>query len=82
MPRKHTPRTVTRSPALGGQGLVEFALVVPFAVMLIFGVISLGLWVFYQQQVTNVAREAARFAAIHSSTAICPTAALAISWAN
>ncbi len=42
--------------------------------MLIFGIISLGLWVFYQQQVTNVAREAARFAAIHSSTAICPTA--------
>ena len=32
------------------------------------------LWVFYQQQLTNVAREAARYAAIHSSTAICPTA--------
>ena len=42
--------------------------------MLIFGIISTGLWVFYQQQLTNVAREAARYAAIHSSTAICPTA--------
>ncbi|MEO8462001.1 MAG: TadE family protein [Chloroflexota bacterium] len=58
----------------GGQGLAEFALVIPLALMLIFGIISLGLWVFYQQQVTNVAREAARYAAIHSSTAICPTA--------
>ncbi len=56
-----------------GQGLAEFAIVVPFALLLIFGVISIGLWVFYQQQVTNVAREAARWAAIHSSTAICPT---------
>lgn len=56
-----------------GQGIAEFALVVPFALMLIFGIISIGLWVFYQQQLTNVAREAARYAAIHSSTAICPT---------
>ncbi|MEO7664221.1 MAG: TadE family protein [Candidatus Limnocylindrales bacterium] len=60
-------------PGSRGQGLAEFALVVPFALMLIFGIISIGLWVFYQQQLTNAAREAARFAAIHSSTAICPT---------
>lgn len=57
-----------------GQGLAEFALVAPLAMMLIFGIISTGLWVFYQQQLTNAAREAARYAAIHSSTAICPTA--------
>jgi hypothetical protein len=56
-----------------GQVLVEFALVVPFAASAIFGIISLGLWVFYQQQATNVAREAARYAAIHSSEAACPT---------
>ena len=58
-----------------GQAVAEFAVVIPIALLAIFGIISLGLWVFYQQQVTNVAREAARFAAIHSSTAICPTAA-------
>ena len=57
-----------------GQGLAEFALVAPLGMMLIFGIISTGLWVFYQQQLTNAAREAARYAAIHSSTAICPTA--------
>lgn len=56
-----------------GQALAEFALVFPIAISIIFGIIVFGLWVFYQQQLTNVAREGARFAAIHSSTAICPT---------
>jgi len=54
--------------------MAEFALVFPIAVLLIVGLIVIGLYVFYQQQLTNVAREAARFAAIHSSTASCPTA--------
>lgn len=62
-----------RRRGASGQALTEFAIVVPFALLLIFGIIALGLWIFYQQQVTNVAREAARWAAIHSSTAICPT---------
>jgi hypothetical protein len=56
-----------------GQALVEFSLVFPFFAMALFGIISLGLWVFYQQQLSNAAREAARYAAIHSSTAQCPT---------
>ena len=56
-----------------GQALVEFALVFPIAVLVILGIIVFGLFVFYQQQLTNVAREAARFAAIHSATAFCPT---------
>jgi hypothetical protein len=57
-----------------GQALVEFALIFPIAMLVIFGIIVFGLYIFYQQQLTNVAREAARFAAIHSSTSICPTA--------
>ncbi len=56
-----------------GQALVEFALVFPIVLLVIFGIIVFGLFIFYQQQLTNVAREAARFAAIHSSTALCPT---------
>jgi hypothetical protein len=56
-----------------GQALVEFALVFPLFCMVMFGVISLGLWVFYQQQLSGAAREAARYAAIHSSSAQCPT---------
>lgn len=57
-----------------GQALVEFALVFPIVLLVIVGIIVFGLFVFYQQEVTNVGREAARFASIHSSTAVCPTA--------
>lgn len=53
--------------------MVEAALVMPLFIMVLFGIIVLGTGVFYQQQITNVAREAARFAAIHSATARCPT---------
>jgi hypothetical protein len=56
-----------------GQTLVEMALVLPLAVAVVTGIITFGLGVFYTQQMTNAAREAARFAAIHSATAQCPT---------
>jgi hypothetical protein len=56
-----------------GQTLVEAALVIPLLVMVIAGITILGVGLFYQQQVTNAAREAARYAAIHSATAQCPT---------
>jgi hypothetical protein len=56
-----------------GQALVEFALIFPIAMVVIVGIIVFGMFVFYQQQLTNVAREAARFAAIHSATSLCPT---------
>lgn len=55
-----------------GQALVELALVLPLFLMVLVGIISLGLGVFYQQQLTHAAREAARYAAIHSATAIDP----------
>lgn len=55
-----------------GQTMVELALVMPLFTMVLFGIIVLGIGVFYQQQLTNVAREAARFAAISSATAQCP----------
>lgn len=54
--------------------MVELALVAPLFFLLIFGIVILGIGIFYQQQVTNAAREAARYAAIHSATAQCPTA--------
>lgn len=59
-----------------GQSMVELALVAPLFLMLLFGIIALGIGVFYQQQLTNAAREAARFASIHSATAPQPT----VSW--
>lgn len=60
-------------PSARGQTLVELALVFPLFVMVLFGIIILGIGIFYQQQVTNAAREAARWAAVHSATSDCPT---------
>ena len=56
-----------------GQALVEFALVFPFFLLLLFSVIILGLYVFYNQQLENASREAARYAVVNSSTSQCPT---------
>ncbi|MEX0710688.1 MAG: TadE family protein [Chloroflexota bacterium] len=56
-----------------GQTLVEFALVAPLFILTLAGIIIFGVGVFYQQQLTNAAREAARYAAIHSATSQCPT---------
>lgn len=53
--------------------MVELALVFPLFIMLLFGIITLGLGLFYQQQLTNAAREAARYASVHSATAQQPT---------
>jgi TadE-like protein len=56
-----------------GQAMVELALILPLFLTVIVGIISLGIGVFYQQQLTNAAREAARYAVIHSATSDCPT---------
>ncbi len=56
-----------------GQALVEFALVFPVFALMLLGIIVWGIGTFYQQQLTNAAREAARYASIHSATAQCPT---------
>lgn len=56
-----------------GQTLVELALVMPLFLMVLVGIIVFGIGVFYHQQLSNAAREAARFASIHSATALCPT---------
>jgi hypothetical protein len=55
--------------------MVEMALVFPLFLVVFVGIIVIGIGVFYQQQVTNAAREAARYAAIHSATSQCPTVA-------
>jgi Flp pilus assembly protein TadG len=67
------PTIRRRSSHQRGQALVEFALIAPLLVAVLGGIIVLGMAVFFQQQVTNAAREAARFAAVHSATAQCPT---------
>jgi hypothetical protein len=56
--------------------MAEFAVALPVFLILLFSIIAFGLYVFYNQQLANAAREAARYAAVHSSTAQCPT----VSW--
>jgi hypothetical protein len=52
--------------------MVELALVLPLFLIVIFGIILVGIAIFYQQQITNAAREGARYASIHSATAQDP----------
>jgi hypothetical protein len=70
---KFLRRRAMHRPASRGQALVEFALILPLFIMVLTGVIVLGIIVFYNQQLTNAAREAARFAAVHSESSLCPT---------
>ena len=51
-----------------GQSMVEFALVLPVLLMLVFGFLDLGRAVYSQSVVANAAREGARAAVIHGST--------------
>src|SRR4051794_16158867 len=66
-------RNDSRPRRRSGQALVEFALVFPLFLLVLFSVISFGMYIFYNQQLTNAAREGARYAVVHSSTAVCPT---------
>jgi hypothetical protein len=73
--RKLVRRRAIGKPGSQGQALVEFALILPLFIMVLTGIIVIGIIVFYNQQLTNAAREAARFAAIHSaSDPFCPVA--------
>ena len=48
-----------------GQAVVEFALILPILILLIFGMIDFG-WLFYNKiEVNNASREGARYAAVH-----------------
>jgi TadE-like protein len=66
-----------------GQGLVEFALVLPVFLVILIGMFDLGHAIWANNAAANAAREAARFAAVHggncedlagscSSTSYCP----------
>jgi Flp pilus assembly protein TadG len=52
----------------GGATVVEFAIVAPILVLLVFGMIEFGRMVMVQQVLTNAAREGARVGVLDSST--------------
>jgi TadE-like protein len=59
------PKRRTRSR---GQGLVEFAIVLPVFLVILMGMVDVGRAVWANNTVGNAAREAARFAAVHGGT--------------
>lgn len=56
-----------------GQAMAEFAMVAPFFVMLLFGIIEGGRFVFYYEMLNSAAREGARYAIVHGSNSDCPS---------
>jgi Flp pilus assembly protein TadG len=62
----HGRRTAGRKSA-GGQSLVEFALVLPIFLLMMFGVIDAGRYVFANSAVSNAAREGARLGSVEAS---------------
>ncbi len=55
-----------------GQTATEFAMIASVLFLLMFGVMTLGSAVYSYNTMSNAAREAVRYAAIHSSTSAVP----------
>jgi len=51
----------------GGQALIEFALVLPFVLVLLLGMLDLGKAMNYRNDLTHLSNEAARFAAVNKN---------------
>ena len=60
--RRSTPSNPRRE---GGQGLVEFALVIPIILVVIVGALDLGRAVYAYNTIANAARQGARVAAVN-----------------
>lgn len=56
-------------PDLRGQGLVEFALVLPLFVLILFGLFDLGRAVYAYNTISNASRESARVAIVNQTQA-------------
>jgi Flp pilus assembly protein TadG len=65
---------MSRTRSSRGQSLVEFALVIPLFLTLLFTVVDFGRVVWANDSLANAAREAARFAIVHggTKTTACP----------
>jgi Flp pilus assembly protein TadG len=56
-----------RSKNQEGAGLVEFAIVAPLLVILLFGLLEFGLSLYAKEALTNASREGARYGVVFSS---------------
>lgn len=55
------------------QALVEFALVAPIFLLLLFGIIEAGRFIFHYEMLSNATRDGARYAIVHGSNSSCPS---------
>ncbi|HLO36323.1 MAG TPA: TadE family protein [Candidatus Deferrimicrobium sp.] len=62
--RDHRQLSAARSR---GQALVEFAMVAPIFLLMLFAVIDFGRYIYYVQVLNNAAREGARYAIVHGT---------------
>ena len=60
-----------RRPSGTGQSLVEFALVLPIFLLLLFGLIDIGRFVYTANALNEAAREGARFGSVAGGSAGC-----------
>jgi Flp pilus assembly protein TadG len=61
-----------------GAAMVEFALILPVFLLILFGIINYSILLFDQAIITNAAREGARWGSIHTTqttTAVCSSSA-------
>jgi Flp pilus assembly protein TadG len=65
--RFHRTGRLRRAGGESGQGMVEFAFILPLFLLLILGVLDIGKAVSYWQDETHLANEAARYAAVDNS---------------
>jgi Flp pilus assembly protein TadG len=63
---RHTPGFRRRRRHGRGQGLVEFALVLPIFILILFGLIDLGRYVYLNSTLSQAAREGARVASVEA----------------
>jgi hypothetical protein len=68
-------RQIGARPFDRGQGLAEFALVLPVFLLVVFGIIDIGRVIWATDDITNAAREGARYASVHGGSflTVCPT---------
>ena len=62
----------SKSSSQKGASAVEFALVLPLLMVITFGIIEFGMFIYNQQVITNASREGARAAIVASAPRLTP----------